>query len=413
MRDVSGKRLLILGGQLKMLDIVKRAREMGVYTVVTDWYEDSPAKALADKAFDISIADHETILSLIREERIDGVFTGFIDSYLPHYYEICRKAGFPCYLNQEILACSTDKRQFKTVCRSMGIQTVPDVDISDLAAVRYPIVMKPVDNSGSKGITICCDENMLAPAIERAKRFSKSKRYLVEPLMVCDYIAAYYTVRNGAAKLSLLMDKDTNRVGRGKISYPVAYVSPSRYRDKYVRKVQPLIEKLIARLGMQNGTFLISFFVSGMDFYAVEMAARLTATREYIITGEDILGKYIHYALTGIFEGEGRDHYENDGGITCMLLHFINEGTIGKIEGIEEVKKMNGLLDVLQYRNVGAKIRADGSYGQLFCRIYLRGDTAEEIIDTVEDVQRSFQVYSTDHRPMLFTGFDARSFFNG
>ena len=73
---LQGKRLLILGGQLKLCDVVRRARERGVYTAVTDWYEDSPAKAIADRAFDISTSDVDAVVRLVREERMDGVFTG-------------------------------------------------------------------------------------------------------------------------------------------------------------------------------------------------------------------------------------------------------------------------------------------------------------------------------------------------
>ena len=96
-----------------MCDVVRRAQELGVYTVVTDWYQNSPAKVLADKAYDLSISDMDAMLELIKEERIDGVFTGFIDSYLPHYYELCKRANLPCYLNDKMLACSTDKQNFK------------------------------------------------------------------------------------------------------------------------------------------------------------------------------------------------------------------------------------------------------------------------------------------------------------
>ncbi len=94
-----------------------------------------------------------------------------------------------------------------------------------------------------------------------------------------------------------------------------------------------------------------------------------------------------------------------------MMLYFIKEGTIGKIEGIDEIRQMDGILGVLQYRDLGASIRADGSYGQLFCRFYLQADTESEMIDRVENVQRLLSVTSEDGRPMLVAGFDARSFF--
>lgn len=410
--SLSGKRLLILGGQQKMLDVVNRAHELGVYVVVTDWYENSPAKRIADKAYDVSITDTDAVLELIRRERIDGVFTGFIDSYLTHYIEICKRAGFPCYLNHNTLECCTDKAKFKTACKKLGIETIPEVDISQADNLSYPIVIKPVDNSGSKGITVCNDPNMISKAVERAKRFSKSKHFIAEKFLSCDYIAAYYTAQNGALRLTLLMDKDVNRIGRGKIPYPAAYVTPSKYRKAYLAKIDPKVRKLMSSLGMRNGTFLISFFVSGDHYYAVELTARLTASQEYLLTGEDILGMHIRHALTGEFSGEIRENKAEDGNIYCMLLYFIKEGIIGKIEGIEECRATNGVLNVLLYRDVGAAIRADGSYGQLFCRLYLKAENYREMVERTENVQRLLNVTSEDGRPMLIASFDARSFFD-
>lgn len=409
--DIRGKRLLILGGQQKMCDLVLRARELGVYTVVTDWYPDSPAKRIADKALDISISDMDRLQALVREEKIDGVITGFIDSYLPHYMELCRRTGLPCYLNQTTLACSTDKQRFKQLCRQVGLRTIPEVDLSRPEEISFPVVVKPVDNSGSKGITVCSSAQMLRPAQERALRFSKSKRILTERFMNCDYVAAHYIVTDGRPELVTLMDKDMNRIGRGKTPYPTAFVSPSRYSGAYLQYAHPLVLRLVRQIGLQNGTFLISFFVDNNTYYAVEMAARLTATRVYILSGIDAPGMYIRYALTGKAGEVERKKRGQNSMIYCMLMLFVKEGIIGKIEGLEKIRSMSGVLNVLQSQTVGAKIRADGSYGQSFARIYLAAKDAGEMIEKVEFVQKTLSVTGTDGRPLLIAGFDARSFF--
>lgn len=87
MVNLSGKRLLVLGGSRISCQIVRKAQEMGIYVMVTDWYpvEKSPAKQIADKAFTVSTADVDAIVKLIRDEKVDGVITGFTDSVLPYY----------------------------------------------------------------------------------------------------------------------------------------------------------------------------------------------------------------------------------------------------------------------------------------------------------------------------------------
>lgn len=410
------KRLLILGGQLKMCDIVRCAQKMGIYTVVTDWYEDSPAKKIADKSYDVSTSDVPAILKLISDEHIDGVFTGYIDSTLPYYYEICKAAGLPCYLNEALLECCTNKRAFKDVCREIGMKCIPDVNIQKKSSLEYPILIKPADNSGSKGITVCPDESMIAPAYEKALRFSKSKTVITEKFMNCDYVCAHYIVRDGKVELSMLMDKDMNRIGRGNVPYPTAMVTPSRYNEAYLKYAHPAVLRLTEHLEIRNGSFLISFFVNGNNFYAVELTARLTATREYLfikdICGYDTLKMHLNHALTNEFRDADITKPEDESSVCTMLFVFIKNGIIGRIDGIEGVKALRGVLNVLQLRDIGAKIKDDGSYGQLFARIHLKAEGAAETVKTVNEIYRVLQVFDEEERPMVISGFDAEKFFS-
>ena len=414
MDGIKKKRLLVLGGQRKLVDIVEKARELGYYTVVTDWYEDSPAKDIADKAYNISTADEQAVLDLIRNENIDGVYTGFIDSVLPYYHSICKKAGLPCYLNAETLKCCTNKKHFKAKCAEYGIETIREYRMiasnleKSIAKIEFPVLLKPVDNSGSKGITVCSDEWSFRKAYEKALRFSKSRDVIVEKFMCCDYIAAYYIVKDGECRLSMLADKDMNRIGRGTVPFPTAFVSPSIYYDRYVSEVNESVCRMINGIGYLNGVFQLSFFVSGHRFYAVELTCRLSATREYEFisrnTGFDILAEQIRAALSDAQHGEPLPDLcklMNDS-CNCMLFVFINEGIIGKIEGLSKIRNMRGVLNVLQLREEGASIRADGSYGQLFARIYLTAENKTGLSELAQAVMNTLCVF----RICLFYSFD-------
>ncbi len=418
-----GKRLLVLGGQRKACDIVNKAHEMGMTAVVTDWYEDSPAKALADRAYDISTADEESILQLVEQEHIDGIYTGFVDSLLPYYYRICRKASLPCGLNPGVLAACTNKRTFKTACRKVGLEPVPDVRVNpknigdSLKKIEFPVVVKPVDNSGSKGITVCTNEWTFSAAYERALRFSRSKDVLVEKFLYGDFVVAYYAVQNGECQLTMLCDKDVNHIGKGFAPFPSAFVYPSLYRERYRAEVDGKVKELVRQLGLKDGLFLLSFFVNNRHFYAVKMTVRLSATREYRfvqeVTGVDLLKNQLAYAVGA--EKDRDPLADNDelmtGNICCLLPVFIKDGTIGKIEGLEEIRSLRGVLDVLQLRYEGDRIRADGSYGQMLARIWLHERDKESMIRLVDSVQQRIRVLDTENRPMLMSGFDADRFF--
>ena len=93
--NIQGKKLLIMGGMQISCEIVLKAKAMGVYTIVADYYpvEKSPAKRIADKAIEVSVTDVDAVVSVIKEEDVDGVIVGFNDMLLPFYADICKKTG--------------------------------------------------------------------------------------------------------------------------------------------------------------------------------------------------------------------------------------------------------------------------------------------------------------------------------
>jgi len=113
MNSLRSKKLLILGGNLFSVEIIKQAQSMGIFVVVTDYYEDSPGKKIADRSFMVSTTDVSAVVNLINEEHIDGMITGFMDSMLPYYQAICNKAHLPCYATKEQIEIATHKAKFK------------------------------------------------------------------------------------------------------------------------------------------------------------------------------------------------------------------------------------------------------------------------------------------------------------
>jgi formate-dependent phosphoribosylglycinamide formyltransferase (GAR transformylase) len=82
--DLYGKRILLLEGNTLAKMIIDKAHALGMYVVIANWYsvEDAPAKAFADKEYTVNIFDIPAMMKIIREERIDGLFTAFTDSHL-------------------------------------------------------------------------------------------------------------------------------------------------------------------------------------------------------------------------------------------------------------------------------------------------------------------------------------------
>ena len=125
MTCLQGKKLLVLAGNSVHEKIVQAAKNLGVYTIVTDYLpvEQSPAKLVADEYWMLSTGDTDAVVEKCRQEKVDGVLTFCIDTVQFHYQEICEKLGVPCYGTHRQFEIMTNKRLFKDYCKAHGVET--------------------------------------------------------------------------------------------------------------------------------------------------------------------------------------------------------------------------------------------------------------------------------------------------
>ena len=113
-------KLLILGGNPTEIEIVERAKKLGLYTIVTDNHTDwklSPAKQLADEGWNISWSDVDTLAKKCQEENVNGVIAGFSEFRVDNMIQLCERLHFPCSLTMHQLDVTRDKLLFKETCR--------------------------------------------------------------------------------------------------------------------------------------------------------------------------------------------------------------------------------------------------------------------------------------------------------
>ena len=345
MVNLSGKRLLVLGGSRISCQIVRKAQEMGIYVMVTDWYpvEKSPAKQIADKAFTVSTADVDAIVKLIRDEKVDGVITGFTDSVLPYYAQICKKAGLPCYGTEEQFDMFINKRKYKALCKRFGVPTIDEYTLDDslnpedLGKIKYPVLVKPSDNSGARGISICNNENELINAYKKAKDFSQAGEILVERYISGKEVTVFWLFKDGEAHLTGLGNRHVKHNQEGVIALPVGYTFPSIFLNNYIKNVEPKVKKMLNSVGIRDGMMFMQCLVEDGECVVYDIGYRLTGSLEYIlqeeIYGYNPLTLMIQYALTGktLVKTNTSELTPFWKKYACNVSFLIKPGTIGEI----------------------------------------------------------------------------------
>ena len=393
MKHLEGKKLLLLGGSSTMIDIVKLAQSFGCIVYVTDFYDSqkSPAKLVADCSADISVADYKAIVTYIKENEIDGVMTGYTDSYLEHYISICEMAGLPYYGSRKAFGIATDKMLFKKACREAGVKTIPGTNAYKFETVLefassngFPLMLKPTDNSGSRGVIKCENANELRKCFDYAMSFSASKNVIVEKYMDCESIGIVYQFDGKEPILAAICDREiySSREDGSAIISGLRY--PSKYLDRYIKEADASMKKMLKDNMFFGGMVSPMAFVDSDGFYMCEMCYRPSGGHHFVLINDQNsvngLALLIEFALTGrneSYQSNKETPYFKD---CCGMTNIIGtpNKTIAHISGIEDIRKIEGVIDIYQSLRQGQKIGKDGTTAQRLLSVWLKANSWEQ-----------------------------------
>lgn len=427
MDDIKGKRLLLLGGSRITCEIVRHARKLGVVTGVTDWYplEKSPAKQLADEAYFENTADIDAITKLIQEKHFDGVLTGFTDSVLPYYAEICNKNHLPSYGTKEQFDIFIDKTRYKALMREFDVPTVSEykIDIAyiDESAqnVKYPLLVKPSDSSGARGITICHDLEELKNAIHIASETSKTNKILIEQYIDGPECTIFWLFKDGKYYMMLLGNRHVKYNQNGVIPLPVGYTYPAACLPEVLKETAPKMEAMFHSVGIKNGMMFMQCKIVDGKCIVYDIGYRLTGSLEYInvksICGFDPLDMLIYFALTGNM-GEPELSRKVDpflGGKYSFNVSILSKpGKIAEIQGLEEVRNMPEVIELVVSHPEGDVITENmvGLLAQITVRILGKADSVEQMQRVMYAIHDTIKVISETGENMVLPGMEDSDF---
>ena len=417
MEDLKGKKLLVLGGNALSCDIVTTAQKMGVYTIVTDWYDEhkSPAKKIADEVWQVSIEDYEKLESLIKIHGVNGIFTNYTDSYLLPYVELCQRTGLPCLATKAQINAITNKDQSKQLCMEHGIPVPKLYPIRKKEDIKrtgsglcFPVLVKPVDQSGQRGIFVCNNVEELEQYYNQSVEYSATHKVIVEEYLQGDYVVMFYTIQHGHVTLASMADKPVTEIfDKNQVRLPKAYVLPSRYVELCETQMLPKVQNFVESLGIKQGVLGIEGIVKDGVIYVFEMQFRLGGMRhhEFVLqeSGMNIMEMFVRFALTGKFEGWEASKCDNANFkyVYCLLNILVSQGIITKIEGADTVRNMKYVTKYTQMSEIGDRIALKGTVQQIFCKVSLKvpnKDILREVISTIHD---TIKVYDDQGNNMV------------
>lgn len=422
-KEFEGKKLLILGGNPETSALVQLANDMGIKTIVASYRANDDAKKYAWKSSMVDGFDVPGLIALAREEAVDGVLVGVADMLVPSYCKVCDALNLPCYATQQIVDVFAFKDVFKATCESYGIHGIPeyylDVEIKpeDVAKIKFPVMIKPVDSSSGMGMTVVYSAKELPAAVEKALSVSSKKRFIVERYMDgVEDMGMYYTFKDGVCTASCIYDRYTTDEQPGLARVCLGGTYPSKHMDEYFSRMHKNALRMFKEIGIKNGVLMLSAFYENGEFYVYDTGFRLQGEAPHFIIkhiqGFDQREMLIRFALTGSegdFDLEEKDDTMLRGKQAATIWFLSKAGKIAKIEGLDKLADDKRVITIVQRFNEGDEVKEEwiGTEKQVFARLYLCTDTKEQMKDAINEYQNKAKVIDDKGNSLLLKGFDS------
>ena len=405
--ELAGKRLLILGGGLWQVEYVRRARQLGLTTWVTDWSSTAVAGAEADHFEPIDLKDRDATLALARRAGVDAVLTA-ADIGVPTAAFVAERLGLPGH-STSLAGHATNKFKMRQRSELSGIacpwyRRVRSADEAAAAidGLALPAIVKPVDNCSSRGVRWIAHRSELELAVADALAASLCGEALVEQFLVGTEGSIEALVQDGRVAILGICDKT-------KSPLPDRFDLELRYPGAYDADVWTALDSLAQRIadgfGVANGILHIEFLVpeDGRTVYLIEFAIRGCGSNVAThlmpaLTGVDVVHIVLRQSL-GLpvrIEPSRARH---------GALHFLMfpRGRVVAVRGVEAARRIPGVIEAHVERVPGETIDEvhDGRSRPGHVLVWGRGrDEVQRTLAEVRALIRLDYEHATDVAPL-------------
>ena len=344
------KKILLLGGSRYLLPVIAAAKELGIYTITCDYLPNNIAHKYSDEYCNISIVDKESVLEKARELKVDGIMSFACDPGVVTAAYVAEKLGLPHSGSYESVSILQNKGKFRQFLKdngfnvpvAKGYKTIEEA-IKDVNIFNWPVIVKPTDSAGSKGVTRVDRPKDLEESIKYALSFSIGKEFIIEDFIEKKGYSSdtdSFSV-NGELKFVSFSSQRFDENAKNPYT-PAAYSWPSSISEENQLKLKSEIQRLLTLLGMKTSIYNIETRedVNGKP-YIMELSPRgggnrLAECLRYA-TGVDLIKNAVRAAVgEPVVEVEQKPY---NGFWAEIILHSDRAGVFERLFIADEIKE--------------------------------------------------------------------------
>lgn len=396
------KKLMLLGGLRYLLPVIEEAHKLGAYVITADYLPDNIAHKYSDEYCNVSIIDKDAVLEKAIELEIDGILSHAVDPGVVSAAYVAEQLGLPFQTSYKAACILQDKSLFRQFLMENGFNcphakgyTNAEDALKDVDYFNWPVIVKPVDSAGSKGVTKVTDSKDLLPAMEFALSCSISKHFIVEDFLdIVGYqsSADIFTV-DGKLVYPVYSDQLFDKDAANPYT-PAIEIWPASMEQSYQDDLTEQLQRLFTLLEVKTGIYNVESRVcSNGKAYIMEVSPRGGGNRiaelQEMATSQSLIRAEICKALSLPLDDITEPEYD---GVWCnYILHSSVEGTLESIDINPEfeqkyIKDKGFIVD--KGNHIVPFTGANTSLGTLF----LRAESREELDAVLKEINNCIKV---------------------
>lgn len=295
------KAVLIFGVGPLQESIIGRAKKMGLYTVGIDPCADATCKDCLDAFEVVPGQDYEGHCAVVEKYGIDAIVTAATDKPLVMMARIAEKYGFPFY-SVETAKWSTDKFQMKQRFMEGGVPCAKGrlvKSVSEVEDFEYPVIIKPRDNSGSRGVKLCRSKEELEASMSEAFEVSKLDTVLVEEFIEGPEYSIEGLHHDGKSEVIQFTEKKTTEFP---YNVELGHIQPANISDENKQKIRNIVARIGNALNFENCPSHTELKINERGIFVIETSPRLggdyiTSTLTPLSTGVNLEDELLKMSL--------------------------------------------------------------------------------------------------------------------
>lgn len=396
---------LVIAGGIPQIELIKQLKSRGITTILADGSPNAVARPYADSFYHVNIFDIPAIRKIAEEEQVDFLLTVCADQVLLVVAEVSEMLGLPCYIDFKTAQDVSNKLRMKKIFRESGVPTsnyveTDRLDMEAISALRYPLVVKPVDAYSSKGVRKAENEQELRKYYSEAQQISRSGGVIVEEYFEGTEISVDAFVVNGKVRILTVSNsekidyKDRFVIFRGR--YPISTT------DIILNKIEEIAQKIADGFGLVNSPLLIQMLINGEDVSVLEFCARTGGNMKWLLikysSGVDVITATIDITL-----GIEPDLELKDTGHEIVVNDFLycHPGIFDHLEGFDKMLSEGLINEYYPVRIKGTKMMGVNSSSDRIAGMNIVADSIEEFNDKEKKILESVKVIDSEGRDIL------------